>query len=84
MRIGLFIFLCGILAFFGALFITWYEGSYGEEYYLEAYEKGILSDFWLMIKILKFGGIISGILGIILLLLGKRYDDTERIKKESL
>ena len=46
--------------------------------------KGILSDFWLMIKILKFGGIISGILGIILLLLGKRYDDTERIKKESL
>lgn len=84
MRIGLFIFLCGILAFFGALFITWYEGSYGEEYYLEAYEKGILSDFWLMIKILKFGGIISGIVGIILLILGKRYDDTERIKKESL
>ena len=84
MRIGLFMLLCGILAFFGALFITWYEGAYGEEYYLETYGKGILSDFWLMIKILKFGGIISGILGIILLILGKRYDDTERIKKESL
>ena len=76
-RIGGFIFLFGLLAIFGSFFLQWYEGSWGPEYYLETYGSGLISDFWLMLKVGKIGGVIAVVLGAIVYVLGKKNDPTD-------
>ena len=73
-QIGLFILLCGIFAFVGSLFLTWYEGSWGAEYYLDVYGTGLMSNFWLMIRIAKIGGAIATVIGLVMLVIGKKTD----------
>lgn len=74
-RIGGFFVLFGLLLFTGSLFLTWYEGDWGAEYYLEVYETGLQSNFWLMIKISRLGGIGITALGLLIYLIGKKKDD---------
>ena len=76
-RFGIFFLIFGILALIGSFFLIWYEGSWGPEYYLETYGSGIMSDFWAMIKIARWSGIIMLALGVILYFLGKKIDPVE-------
>lgn len=76
-RIGFFILLFGIYALLGSLFLTWYEGSWGPEYYKWMYgDAFLMSDFWLMIRVGEVGGIIAIIAGAILTAVGKKSDPT--------
>lgn len=73
-RIGVYVLAFGIYAIVGSLFLSWYEGDWGPEYYLETYGSGLQSDFWLMIKTARIGGIIGAAAGTVLLLIGKKKD----------
>ena len=73
-RIGIFAMMAGGLLLLGSLFLTWYMGSWGEEYYLEAYGSGIMSNFWGMIHIARYGGIGMIILGALLYFIGVKKD----------
>lgn len=73
-RIGLFLILFGILMFIGSLFLTWYEGSWGVEYYKSVYVSGFMSNFWLMIRTARFGGLAMIVGGIILYAIGRKVD----------
>lgn len=73
-RFGFFFLLFGIYLFAGSLFLTWYEGPWGEGYYLDMYGTGLMSNFWLMINIAKFGGIALAVIGAVLLFIGKKKD----------
>lgn len=73
-RIGVFILIFGIYAIVGSVFLSWYEGDWGPEYYLETYGTGLQSNFWFMIKIARVGGIIGAAAGTVLLLIGKKKD----------
>ena len=73
-RFGQFFLLFGFLALVGSFFLIWYEGSWGPAYYLETYGSGIMSDFWGMISIARWLGIIMLALGVIFVLVGKKVD----------
>lgn len=76
-RFAAFLLAFGIYALVGSAFLTWYEGSWGPEYYLEMYGSGLMSDFWLMIKVSIIGGIIATALGAVLMVIGKKSDPTK-------
>lgn len=73
-RFGYFFLLFGVLAVVGSFFLIWYEGSWGSDYYLEVYGTGLMSNFWLMIKIARWGGIIMLALGVIFSVVGRKCD----------
>lgn len=73
-RFGWFFLLFGFLALAGSFFLIWYEGSWGPAYYLEEYGSGIMSNFWLMINIARWLGVIMLALGVIFLFIGKKID----------
>ncbi|MCO7122952.1 APC family permease [Ihubacter massiliensis] len=73
-RFGIFFLLFGIIAFLGSFFLVWYEGSWGPDYSLETYGSGIMSNFWGMIKIARWGGVAMLALGAVLFLVGKKCD----------
>ena len=73
-RFGQFFLLFGFLALVGSFFLIWYEGSWGPAYYLETYGSGIMSDFWGMISIARWLGIIMLALVVIFVLVGKKVD----------
>ena len=75
-RFGAFFIAFGLYAIVGSLFLTWYEGSWGVEYYLDTYGSGLISDFWLMIKTAQIGGAVATVLGIVMLAVGKKKDHT--------
>ena len=74
---GVFLLAFGIYAFAGSIFLTWYEGSWGPEYYLEMYGSGLMSNFWLMINIARIGGAAATVLGALLLFAGKKKDPAD-------
>lgn len=76
-RFGVFLLAFGIYAFAGSIFLTWYEGSWGPEYYLEMYGSGLMSNFWLMINIARIGGAAATVLGALLLFAGKKKDPAD-------
>lgn len=76
-RFAAFLLAFGIYALVGSAFLSWYEGSWGPEYYLEMYGSGLMSDFWLMIKVSIIGGIIATALGAVLMVIGKKSDPTK-------
>lgn len=76
-RFGNFFLLFGVVALLGSFFLVWYEGSWGPDYYLETYSSGLMSNFWLMIKIARIGGIVMMILGVIFKLIGIKFDPAE-------
>jgi amino acid transporter len=73
-RFGAFILAFGIYAVVGSVFLTWYEGSWGPEYYLETYGSGLMSNFWLMINIARIGGAAAIIAGALMLIIGRKKD----------
>ena len=73
-RFGAFILAFGIYAVVGSIFLTWYEGSWGPEYYLETYSSGLMSNFWLMINIARIGGAAAIIAGALMLIIGRKKD----------
>lgn len=75
-RLGAFFLPFGIYAIVGSFFLQWYEGSWGPEYYLDLYGSGLISNFWLMLKVSRIGGICGTIVGIVLLIIGKKKDPT--------
>lgn len=77
-RFGAFLLAFGLYALIGSFFLTWYEGSWGPEYYADMYgDAFLMSDFWLMIKVSKIGGAIAAVIGAILLAMGKKSDPTK-------
>ena len=70
--IGVYTFLSGAMALAGALFLYFYEGSYGEEYYLEEYGEGFFSNFYGMIDACKWLGIILIVAGLVIWFIGKK------------
>ncbi|MCQ2546459.1 MAG: APC family permease [Clostridia bacterium] len=75
-RFGAFFLAFGIYAFIGTFFLQWYEGSWGPEYYLDTYGSGLISNFALMLKVGRIGGIIGAVVGAVLLTVGKKSDPT--------
>jgi amino acid transporter len=73
-RISLYSLLSGIFAFAGSFFMSWYEGDWGTEYYLEEYGEGFLSNFDGMISGLQAGGIVAIAFAVILYLISRRVD----------
>ena len=73
-RIGIFFMIFGVLMFVGSFVIGWYEGSWGPDYYLEVYGKGLLSSFTGMISTCRWCGLGGTVLGIILFIVGIKTD----------
>ena len=61
----------------GAVFLYFYEGSYGEEYYLEEYGSGFFSNFYGMINACKWLGIILLVIGIVVWLIGRKTEGAQ-------
>lgn len=74
MRLAYYCIISGIVGLVGRLFLAWFEGEWGEEYYLEVNESGFFSDFYAMLDALQIGSIIVGVLGVILLVIGLKKD----------
>lgn len=70
--IGVYTVLSGAISLGGSVFLQLYEGSYGAEYYLEKYEKGLFSNFYGMVSMCKWLGLILIVLGVIVWLIGKK------------
>ena len=68
---GIFIGL-GIMGILGAYFLPWYEGSWGNDYYLETY--GIENMLDLMVMWIKYVGIASIIFGGVLGIFGMKIE----------
>ena len=73
-NVGIYMTAVGIIGFIGQFFITWYEGDWGPEYYAEVWGSGLLSNFDQMLQILKVGGFIVLVAGLILYFIGKKVD----------
>lgn len=77
-HMGIYVLIMGAFCFLGSFFLTWYEGSWGAEYYLETYQTGIMSNFWLMIRIARWAGLAITIIGILMIVLGRKMDPGEK------
>lgn len=73
-RISFYCVLTGLFAIAGSFFLLWYEGDWGQEYYLEEYEEGLISSFDTMIAVLQYGGAVLMLVGLICYIIGKRID----------
>ena len=73
-RFAAFLLAFGVYALVGAAFLSWYEGSWGPEYYLDMYGSGLMSDFWLMIKVAAAGGAAATAAGAVLMIIGRKSD----------
>ncbi len=70
--IGVYIMLTGVISIVGAIFLAFYEGEYGVEYYLEEYGTGLFSDFYGMLSVCKWIGIILIVIGAVIYFIGKK------------
>lgn len=77
-HIGFYVTFCGIAAFIGSILLYLYEGSWGEEYYLEEYGSGFFSDFWGMLDACRYGGIALILIGLVTLAAGRRIEKRDR------
>ena len=75
--IGVYIFLSGAMALGGAIFLYFYERSYGEEYYLEEYGTGFFSDFYGMIQACFWLGVVLLVIGAVVWFIGKRTEGAQ-------
>lgn len=80
-RLGAFCLIVGIYSLISVPFLNWYEGDWGHEYYLETYGSGMLSDFEGMLNILLWYGAAMAALGIVLLILWRKFDPSDKIKE---
>lgn len=71
-HIGVYIFLRGAIALIGSIVLYFYEGSYGVTYYLEKYQIGLFSDFYGMLNICKWMGLLLIAVGIVIIFVGRK------------
>ena len=77
-RLGAFALIIGIYSLISVPFFNWYEGDWGQEYYLEEYGSGMLSDFEGMLKILLIYGTAMTVIGAALSLWGRKHDPVQK------
>lgn len=73
-KIAGFIFVFAVYAFIGSLFLGWYEGATGPEYYKAVYGQGLVSNFALMINIAEYGGLAGMVIGAVMYVIGRKKD----------
>jgi amino acid transporter len=73
-QISIYIILCGIAAFLGSILLYFYEGEWGEEYYLEQYGSGFFSDFWGMLSACRWGGLLLILAGLTALIIARKLE----------
>jgi len=73
-NIGFYISLCGVAAFIGSILLYLYEGAWGEEYYLEEYGSGLFSNFWGMLDVCRWGGLLLILIGIVVIFIGRNVE----------
>jgi len=85
-NIGIYVFLSGAAALLGSVLLYLYEGSWGEEYYLETYKTGFFSDFWGMLDACRWGGLALIAAGLIIWYVGTKTEGArlKEIKKKQL
>ncbi len=69
---GLLYMGIGVFGLIGRLFLEWWESDWGPEYYIEEWEEGLFSDFYLMLTVLVVLSVVSLVAGLILYLIGKK------------
>lgn len=70
--IGGYLILTGAMSLGAWIFLRWYEGGYGVEYYKEEYGSGLFSNWKLMLTICLLVGILSLAAGLIFYFIGKK------------
>lgn len=75
--IGMYILLTGVMALGGTVFLYFYEGSWGPEYYIEEYETGIFSSFEGMLQICLAIGVVCVIAGYAIYRYGKKTEGAQ-------
>ena len=70
--IGMYILLTGIMSLAGYVFLYFYEGEWGPEYYLEEYGTGLFSSFSEMMMLILMLGIVLTVLGAVVYAYGKK------------
>ncbi len=70
--IGIYTLLTGLMSLGGAVFLYFYEGSCGPEYYLDEYGSGFFSNFNAMLIFCVGLGIVCTIAGAVLYFFGKK------------
>jgi amino acid transporter len=73
-RLAVYCFATGMFAVAGSVFLIWYEGDGGQEYYLKEYGDSFIGNFDAMISALQYGGAAASVLGIVLFLLSRRIE----------
>lgn len=83
-NIGVYIFLMGAIALVGSIFLYFYEGSYGVTYYLQENQTGLFSDFYGMLNICKWMGLLLIAVGIVIIFVGRKTEGVSlsRLKKQ--
>lgn len=77
--IGVYTFLSGAVSLIGSIFLSFYEASYGVEYYFEEYGEGLFGNFNLMIDVCQWVGIVLMVLGVIVWLHGKKTEGPQLV-----
>lgn len=72
MNIGAYLVLSGAMSVIAGIFLNFYEGEYGAEYYLEEYGEGLFSNFELMIQVCVALGVIMMVGGLVMYFIGKK------------
>lgn len=83
-NIGVYLFLSGILAFVGSILLYLYEHSDGPAYYLATYHHGLFSNFYAMINLCRWGGLILIIVGVVLWVIGNKTEGPGLVKVKKL
>lgn len=78
--IGVYFLLSGLAGFAGSFILSWYDGSYGVEYYLEEYGTGLFSNFYAMIDVCRWLGVALLVIGFILWYVGHKTEGEQLAK----
>lgn len=73
-NIGIYLVLAGAMSIGAAVFLRWYEGDYGAEYYLEEYGSGLFSSFTAMLISCMVFGVVLLVAGAIMMYIGKKME----------
>lgn len=82
--IGVMLTLAGIAGFVGSFILSWYDGSYGVEYYLEEYGSGLFSNFEAMIGLCKWLGVALLVIGALVIYIGRKTEGAQLAKLKEL
>ncbi len=82
--IGVYTILSGALALIGSIFLYFYEIDYGVEYYLEQWGEGFMSNWYNMIGLCRWIGIICLIAGMLVFYIARKTEgkQLERLREK--